>query len=81
MNSEAMCIKAQNLIGFTVNDGPSDYKITAELQDNSGGEMTVQSKYIIGADGGHSPVRTIADVPVVGDIQRRISATLDPPGC
>ncbi|MCJ1397810.1 hypothetical protein MMC11_001006 [Xylographa trunciseda] len=55
------------LVGFTVNEGPSDYKITADLQGNDGKKTTVQSKYIIGADGGHSTVRTIADIPFVGD--------------
>jgi len=55
------------LIGFTVDDGQSDYKITAELREEGGKVTTVQSKYIIGADGGHSTVRTVADIPFNGD--------------
>ena len=55
------------LIGFTVDDGQSDYKIMAELQEEGGKTTRVQSKYIIGADGGHSTVRTIADIPFQGN--------------
>ena len=55
------------LIGFTVDDGQSDYKITAELQEEGGKAMRVRSKYIIGADGGHSTVRSIADIPFQGN--------------
>ena len=55
------------LIGFTVDDGQSDYKITAELQEEGGKATKVRSKYIIGADGGHSTVRTIANIPFQGN--------------
>ncbi|MCJ1388430.1 hypothetical protein MMC18_001277 [Xylographa bjoerkii] len=55
------------LTGFTVDHEQSDYKITAELQEDNGKATTVQSKYIIGADGGRSTVRTIADIPFIGD--------------
>ena len=55
------------LIGFTVDDGQSDYRITAELQEEGGKVIRVQSKYIIGADGAHSTVRNIADIPFLGD--------------
>ena len=55
------------LIGFTVDDGLGEYKITAELQEDIGKAKRVQSKYIIGADGGHSTVRTIADIPFQGN--------------
>ena len=55
------------LIGFTVDDGQSDYRITAELQEEGGKVTRVQSKYIIGADGAHSTVRKIADIPFLGD--------------
>ena len=55
------------LMGFTVDDGQSDYKITAELQEEGGKATRLQSKYIIGADGGHSTVRTVADIPFQGN--------------
>ena len=55
------------LIGFTVDDRQSDYRITAELQEEGGKVRRVQSKYIIGADGAHSTVRKIADIPFQGD--------------
>ncbi|MCJ1290926.1 hypothetical protein MMC34_002468 [Xylographa carneopallida] len=55
------------LIGFTIDENSADYKITAELQQNGGEKMTVQSKYIIGADGGRSTVRSIAEIPFVGE--------------
>ena len=55
------------LVGFTMNDGQDDYKITANLQGEGETPTTVQSKYIIGADGGHSTVRSIAGIPFNGD--------------
>ncbi|MCJ1317636.1 hypothetical protein MMC15_002961 [Xylographa vitiligo] len=55
------------LIDFSVHEGPSHYPVTAELEENGGKKLTVQSKYIIGADGGHSTVRTIANIPFIGD--------------
>ena len=55
------------LVDFTIDDGQSDYKITAKLQEEGGKVMRVQSKYIIGADGAHSTVRKIADIPFLGD--------------
>jgi len=55
------------LIGYTIGDGLDDYKVTAELKEADGKKVTVQSKYIIGADGGHSTVRSIAEIPFVGD--------------
>lgn len=55
------------LIGFTVDDEKNDYKITAELEEEGGKAKTVQSKYIIGADGGHSTVRTVAGISFNGE--------------
>ena len=55
------------LIGFTVDDEQSDYKITAELQEEGGKRTRVQSKYIIGADGAHSTVRKVAEIPFQGE--------------
>ena len=46
-------------IGFIVDAGQGDYKITAELQDEGGKARRVQSKCIIGADGGYSTVRLL----------------------
>ncbi|TAQ91248.1 hypothetical protein B7494_g431 [Chlorociboria aeruginascens] len=57
----------EKLVQFSVNkDAPDDYKITAEIE-RRGQTLTVRAKYIIGADGGRSSVRTLAGIPFEGD--------------
>ncbi|MCJ1460414.1 hypothetical protein MMC28_010796 [Mycoblastus sanguinarius] len=56
------------LTDFKTNDEEqSEYKITADLQQENGKTSRIQSKYIIGADGGHSTVRKISGTLFVGE--------------
>ena len=53
------------LIDFKIQDGP--YKVAAKVMDHETKEhFTVECKYMIGADGGRSAVRRIADIDFVG---------------
>ncbi|KAJ5131934.1 FAD binding domain-containing protein [Penicillium atrosanguineum] len=45
-----------------------DYKVTSQIREiKTDRSLTVKSKYIVGADGGHSLVRRMTDVPFEGD--------------
>ncbi|PWY94667.1 pentachlorophenol 4-monooxygenase [Aspergillus sclerotioniger CBS 115572] len=58
------------LDGFSVEEGTcdDDYKVTSQITEiTSGKALTVKSKYIVGADGGHSLVRRLAGIPFEGD--------------
>lgn len=55
------------LKGITIDDKAGDYKVTADLEEASGNVYQVRCKYIIGADGGHSTVRALANIPFIGD--------------
>jgi phenol 2-monooxygenase len=50
-----------------VDDAIDDYKISAEMIDEKGVKVVAKSKYIIGADGGKSTVRSIAGIPFAGE--------------
>ena len=55
------------LKNFVVNNDSEDYKISAEITDQTGAVVKAKSKYIIGADGGKSSVRQIAGIPFNGE--------------
>jgi len=55
------------LKNFVLNNDTDDYKVSAEIIDQSGTTVAVKSKYIIGADGGKSSVRQIAGIPFIGE--------------
>ncbi|RAH43301.1 pentachlorophenol 4-monooxygenase [Aspergillus brunneoviolaceus CBS 621.78] len=57
------------LDNFVVDDAAkNDYKVTANVTEVSMGKsLTMKSKYIVGADGGHSLVRRLANIPFEGD--------------
>ena len=52
---------------FVLDDTVDDYRISAEITDENGVTITAKSKYIIGADGGKSTVRSLAGIPFVGE--------------
>ncbi|KAL4929565.1 pentachlorophenol 4-monooxygenase [Aspergillus undulatus] len=46
----------------------NDYKASSQIRNLKSGELTVvKSKYVVGADGGHSTVRRLANIPFEGD--------------
>ncbi|KAJ5653998.1 hypothetical protein N7490_001001 [Penicillium lividum] len=50
----------------SANEG--DFKVTSQIRRvNADEALTIQSKYIVGADGGHSLVRRLAEIPAHGD--------------
>ncbi|KAM0550185.1 hypothetical protein ACHAPJ_009033 [Fusarium lateritium] len=51
-------------IDTSIQDG---YNVTVNISHLSEGDRTVRCKYLIGADGGSSVVRRIADIPRLGD--------------
>ncbi|PLB54072.1 pentachlorophenol 4-monooxygenase [Aspergillus steynii IBT 23096] len=58
------------LEGYTVDeDGDGDeYKVKAQIREvETGRVVNVKSKYIVGADGGQSLVRRLANIPFEGD--------------
>ncbi|PLB46091.1 pentachlorophenol 4-monooxygenase [Aspergillus steynii IBT 23096] len=57
------------LDSFEVQDScPEDYKVTSTITDVASEKTsTVKSKFIIGADGGRSLVRSLADIPFNAD--------------
>ncbi|OJI99558.1 hypothetical protein ASPVEDRAFT_123545 [Aspergillus versicolor CBS 583.65] len=57
------------LEGFSIDDAAEDeYKVVSNIVEvNSGRKLVVRSKYIVGADGGHSLVRRLANIPLDGD--------------
>ncbi|KAL4795469.1 pentachlorophenol 4-monooxygenase [Aspergillus venezuelensis] len=54
---------------FKINDdADDDYRVTSTIIEVSSGKiMTVRSKFIVGADGGHSLVRRLAAIPFEGE--------------
>ncbi|UDD58720.1 hypothetical protein AFCA_006150 [Aspergillus flavus] len=54
---------------FTVgSQSEGDHKVTSQIRQVGGGEdLTVYSKFIVGADGGHSLVRRLSNIPFEGD--------------
>ncbi|PWY87553.1 putative 2,4-dichlorophenol 6-monooxygenase, partial [Aspergillus heteromorphus CBS 117.55] len=55
-------------VGFEVDEGDGDYAVNASCVGVETGErVLIKSKYLVGADGGHSFVRRHADIPFDGD--------------
>ncbi|KAF9049222.1 hypothetical protein BDZ89DRAFT_941156 [Hymenopellis radicata] len=55
------------LEGYTVNASNEEYPITVQVRDLVKDEVyDVQTKYLIGADGGHSQVRKLSSIPFEG---------------
>ncbi|PYH91258.1 pentachlorophenol 4-monooxygenase [Aspergillus ellipticus CBS 707.79] len=57
------------LESYVVDDAAQDdYKVVSQIRNvGSGEELSIKSKYIVGADGGHSLVRRTAKIPFEGD--------------
>ncbi|KAJ7056682.1 FAD binding domain-containing protein [Mycena amicta] len=59
----------QRIEGFTVDESAEDgYPVTVQARDLERDEVfEVKTKYLIGADGGKSTVRTLAGIPFIGE--------------
>lgn len=53
------CTKVKEI---RIDDQVEDYKVETDLETSEGERSTVRSKYLIGADGGHSTIREMASI-------------------
>ncbi len=59
------------LVGFDVGEGEGEYRVTSTIETLDEGTVSVRSKYIVGADGGRSKVRELADIAFEGERSNR----------
>jgi phenol 2-monooxygenase len=55
------------LLSYHVSDGPDDYRVTSTLETHDGAQVSVKSRFIVGADGSRSKVRELAGIRFEGD--------------
>lgn len=55
------------LLKYRVSEGPDAYRVTSDLQTRDGAQVSVKSRYIVGADGSRSKVRDLAGIRFEGD--------------
>lgn len=55
------------LLDYRVSEGPDDYGVTSTLQTQDGAQISMKSRYIVGADGRRSKVRELAGICFEGD--------------
>ncbi len=58
------------LVDFSIKEGES-HPVTSTIETPDMGHLTIWSKFIIGADGGHSKVRELAGIPFDGESSTR----------
>jgi len=58
------------LVDFSINEGGS-FPVTSTIETQDKGQSIIQSKFIIGADGGRSKVRELAGIPFEGERSSR----------
>lgn len=59
------------LLDFHLSRKGDNVVISSIIDTGEGKEMTIRSRYMIGADGGHSKVRNLAGIPFEGDRSNR----------
>lgn len=64
--AERLGVKVEWNLRLTGFDERAD-GVTAELAAPDGGTETVESAWLVGADGGHSTVRKLLDLPLIGE--------------
>lgn len=55
------------LLDYHVSEGPDPYRVTSTLQTQDRAQVSVKSRYIVGADGSRSKVRELAGIRFQGD--------------
>ena len=64
------------MVAFNL-DGDGDHKVVASCTSPTGEKVVVRAKYIIGTDGGNSAVRSLAQIPFVGQLREDQWVRLD----
>lgn len=59
------------LVDFAAGDGGEEYAVMSTIETQDKGTISIRSKYIIGADGGHSKVRDLAGIAFEGEKSNR----------
>ena len=59
------------LVDFAIGGEGEEYAVMSTIETQDKGMLTIQSKYIIGADGGRSKVRDLADIAFEGEQSNR----------
>ena len=66
------------LVGYRLIEHASDHKVEATLSVGPDSDTkTIRCKYLVGADGGRSTVRSLAEIPFEGDISNRQFIRID----
>ena len=66
------------LQGYRLTKDASDHRVEATISAGSDSDTkTIRCKYLVGADGGRSTVRSLAEIPFEGDISNRQFIRID----
>lgn len=66
------------LQGYTLTENASDHKVQATISAGPDSDTrSIRCKYLVGADGGRSTVRSLAGIPFEGDISNRQFIRID----
>ena len=59
------------LLDFNLAEDKREPMVVSTIEDREGRQSTIRSKYLVGADGGHSKVRDLAGIPFEGEHSNR----------